>query len=88
LEKKFQIREFLPDEQHKTGVDFKSFYEVHHDRCYRAKFVRHRSPSLAEVRCPLNILIVDDERSVREACREVAASLGTHTTALASAEQA
>ncbi|PYV84997.1 MAG: sigma-54-dependent Fis family transcriptional regulator [Acidobacteria bacterium] len=45
-------------------------------------------PSLAEVRCPLNILIVDDERSVREACREVAASLGYHTTAIESAEQA
>ena len=44
-------------------------------------------PSLAEVRCPPNILIVD-ERSVREACREVAASLGYHTTAIESAEQA
>jgi DNA-binding NtrC family response regulator len=44
--------------------------------------------SLAEVRCPLNILIVDDERSVREACREVPASLGYHTTAIESAEQA
>ena len=41
-----------------------------------------------EARCPLNILIVDDERSVREACREVAAALGYHSTAMESAEQA
>jgi DNA-binding NtrC family response regulator len=45
-------------------------------------------PSLAEVRCPLNILIVDHERSVRDACREVAASLGYHASAIESAEQA
>lgn len=45
-------------------------------------------PSLAEVRCLLNILIVDDERSVREACREVATSLGYRATAIESAEQA
>jgi PleD family two-component response regulator len=36
----------------------------------------------------LNLLIVDDERSVREACREVASALGYHTTAVESAEQA
>ena len=36
----------------------------------------------------LNLLVVDDERSVREACREVAAVLGYHTTTAESAEQA
>jgi DNA-binding NtrC family response regulator len=39
-------------------------------------------------RALLNLLIVDDERSVREACREVAAALGYHTSAVESAEQA
>ena len=39
-------------------------------------------------RALLNLLIVDDERSVREACREVAAVLGYHTTTAESAEQA
>ena len=36
----------------------------------------------------LNLLIVDDERSVREACRDVGSALGYHTTAVESAEQA
>src|SRR5436305_13516775 len=36
----------------------------------------------------LNLLVVDDERTVREACREVAASLGYRTTAAESGEQA
>jgi len=36
----------------------------------------------------LNLLIVDDERSIREACREVAQSLGFFTSVADSAEQA
>jgi DNA-binding NtrC family response regulator len=36
----------------------------------------------------LNLLIVDDERAVREACREAAAALGYRTTAAESAEHA
>ena len=36
----------------------------------------------------LNFLIVDDERSIREACREVAQSLGFNATVAESAEQA
>jgi DNA-binding NtrC family response regulator len=36
----------------------------------------------------LNLLIVDDERSVRDACREIATALGYHTSAAESAEQA
>src|SRR5215467_12016311 len=36
----------------------------------------------------LNLLIVDDERAVREACREAASSLGYRTTAAESAEHA
>ena len=36
----------------------------------------------------LNLLIVDDERAIREACREVAQSLGFHTLVADSAEQA
>ena len=36
----------------------------------------------------LNLLIVDDERAVREACREAAAALGYRTAAAESAEQA
>src|SRR6201993_3538295 len=36
----------------------------------------------------LNLLIVDDERSIREACREVAQSLGYSAFAADSAEQA
>jgi len=36
----------------------------------------------------LNLLIVDDERSIREACREVALSLGYSAVAADSAEQA
>src|ERR1700704_5001414 len=36
----------------------------------------------------LNLLIVDDERSIREACREVAQSLGFNTFVADSAEHA
>jgi hypothetical protein len=36
----------------------------------------------------LNLLIVDDERAVREACREAAGALGYRTSASESAEQA
>lgn len=36
----------------------------------------------------LNLLIVDDERAIREACREVAQSLGFNTSAADSAEHA
>jgi len=36
----------------------------------------------------LNLLIVDDERAVRDACREVAAALGYRASAAESAEQA
>jgi two-component system response regulator HydG len=36
----------------------------------------------------LNLLIVDDDRLVREACREAAIALGYHTTTSQSAEQA
>lgn len=36
----------------------------------------------------LNLLIVDDEREVREACREAASSLGYRTSAAESAEHA
>src|SRR6476646_1107002 len=36
----------------------------------------------------LNLLIVDDERAMREACREAATALGYRTTAAESAEHA
>ncbi|HZP17063.1 MAG TPA: sigma-54 dependent transcriptional regulator, partial [Terriglobales bacterium] len=36
----------------------------------------------------LNLLIVDDERAVRDACREVASAMGYRTSAVESAEQA
>ena len=36
----------------------------------------------------LNLLIVDDDRTIREACREVAQSLGFNTQIAESAEQA
>src|ERR1700751_1378378 len=36
----------------------------------------------------LNLLIVDDERAIREACREVAQSLGFHAFTADSAEHA
>jgi DNA-binding NtrC family response regulator len=37
---------------------------------------------------PLNLLVVDNDRFVREACKEAAAALGYHTTATGTAEQA
>src|SRR5438046_51830 len=43
---------------------------------------------LTEAPALLNLLIVDDERSVREACREAAAALGYRTTSAESAEHA
>ena len=43
---------------------------------------------LAEGPALLNLLIVDDERAVREACREAATALGYRTTAAESAEHA
>jgi CheY-like chemotaxis protein len=36
----------------------------------------------------LNLLIVDDERAIREVCREVAQSLGFNTAVADSAEHA
>lgn len=47
------------------------------------------SPSpVPESAALLNLLIVDDERAVREACREAASALGYRTTAADSAEHA
>src|SRR5213075_2058211 len=43
---------------------------------------------LTEAPALLNLLIVDDERTVREACREAAAALGYRTTGAESAEHA
>ena len=36
---------------------------------------------------PLDLLVVDSDRFVREACKEAAAALGYHTMATGSAEQ-
>jgi CheY-like chemotaxis protein len=44
--------------------------------------------SVVEAPALLNLLIVDDERAVREACREAASALGYRTTAAESAEHA
>ena len=46
------------------------------------------APRPIEVPNLLNLLIVDDERSVRDACREVANALGYRASAAESAEQA
>src|SRR6266487_667924 len=46
------------------------------------------SPTPVENRTLLNLLIVDDERGVREACREAAAALGYRATGVESSEQA
>jgi two-component system response regulator HydG len=46
------------------------------------------NPQRSERPGALNLLIVDDERSVRDACREIATALGYHTSATESAEQA
>jgi DNA-binding NtrC family response regulator len=48
----------------------------------------HPDPSSFESSTLLNLLIVDDDRLVREACREAATALGYHTIASQSAEQA
>src|SRR5690348_14173247 len=48
----------------------------------RAAFSPINNPTL------LNLLIVDDERTVRDACREVASALGYRATVTESAEQA
>src|SRR5579864_8395231 len=46
------------------------------------------APRPIETPTLLNLLIVDDERSVRDACREVASALGYRASAAESAEQA
>ena len=46
------------------------------------------TPSHIEGANLLNLLVVDDERAVREVCREVAQSLGFHTSVADSAEHA
>jgi two-component system response regulator HydG len=46
------------------------------------------APRPIETPTLLNLLIIDDERSVREACREVASALGYRASAAESAEQA
>jgi two-component system response regulator HydG len=46
------------------------------------------NPERSERPGALNLLIVDDERSVRDACREIASALGYHASAAESAEQA
>ena len=48
----------------------------------------HAVPQPISAPALLNLLVVDDERTVREACREVASSLGYRTTAAESGEQA
>jgi DNA-binding NtrC family response regulator len=46
------------------------------------------SPAQMEAANFLNLLIVDDERAIREVCREVAQSLGFNTSVADSAEHA
>ena len=46
------------------------------------------NPPLSESSTLLNLLIVDDDRLVRDACREAATALGYHTSRSQSAEQA
>ena len=46
------------------------------------------APRPIETPTLLNLLIIDDERSVRDACREVACALGYRTSAAESVEQA
>src|SRR5256886_16583009 len=48
----------------------------------------HSHPPQIEGANFLNLLIVDDDRAIREACREVAQSLGFNTLVADSAEQA
>src|SRR5437660_11169569 len=48
----------------------------------------HSHPAQIEGANFLNLLIVDDDRTIREACREVAQSLGFNTQVAESAEQA
>jgi DNA-binding NtrC family response regulator len=50
-------------------------------------FVVH-APQPIETPTLLNLLIIDDERTVRDACREVASALGYRASAAESAEQA
>jgi two-component system response regulator AtoC len=45
-------------------------------------------PAPIQNRALLNLLVVDDERSVRDACREAASALGCHASVAESAEQA
>src|SRR5258708_28054195 len=51
-----------------------------------SSFVVHAPP--VELRTLLSLLIVDDERTVREACREAASALGYRASAAESSEQA
>src|SRR5882762_3703440 len=44
-------------------------------------------PLAVEGHALLNLLVVDSDRFVREACKEAAAALGYHTTATGTAEQ-
>src|SRR5271166_2822090 len=48
----------------------------------------HSHPAQIEGANFLNLLIVDDDRAIREACREVAQTLGFNTQVAESAEQA
>jgi DNA-binding NtrC family response regulator len=53
-----------------------------------ATVLSHSHPAQIEGANFLNLLIVDDDRTIREACREVAQSLGFNTQVAESAEQA
>ena len=53
-----------------------------------AAVLSHSHPPQIEGANFLNLLIVDDDRTIREACREVARALGFNTQVAESAEQA
>ena len=60
-----------------------------YDRSHGSQYFRSYSVrSAVSAPAHLNLLIVDDERSVRDACREIATTLGYHATGAESAEQA
>src|SRR5436190_11035605 len=52
-----------------------------------SNFIVH-APAAVETRTLLSLLIVDDERSVREACREAATALGYRASGAESSDQA